>query len=62
MRPPYSRWNVAQLAQAAGLRLLSRLEFDKSRFPGYRHQTTDPQAKFFNACKSETLVLQPLNQ
>ncbi|CEO95649.1 unnamed protein product (mitochondrion) [Plasmodiophora brassicae] len=44
-RPPYSRWNIAELAVGTGLELKAKLPFDADEFPGYAHRTTDPTAK-----------------
>jgi hypothetical protein len=58
-RPPYSNWMVEEQAKAAGLVLKERRKFDARLFPGYRHRTTDPQAKKFEAelCVTYTFVV-----
>lgn len=48
-RPPYSNWLVEEQAKSAGFVLKQRRKFDARLFPGYRHRTTDPQAKKFEA-------------
>ncbi|CAM9923352.1 unnamed protein product, partial [Hapterophycus canaliculatus] len=44
-KPPYSGWNVKGMAKESGLVMVRCLAFDPSVFPGYRHSTTDPQAR-----------------
>lgn len=58
-RPPYSNWLVEDQAKAAGFVLKERRKFDARLFPGYRHRTTDPQAKKFEAelCVTYTFVV-----
>lgn len=58
-RPPYSNWNMEQLATEAGLVLKHICAFRPNKFPGYRHRTTDPQAKVFdpNHCKSYVFIV-----
>lgn len=59
-RPPYSLWNIPQLIEdsEAPLALSRTLKFDFSKFPGYRHKTTDPNAKVFEADHCLTYVLE----
>ncbi|KAJ2840618.1 hypothetical protein J3B02_006199, partial [Coemansia erecta] len=38
--PPYSHWNVRQLAKDSGLVSLSTVPFDLEAFPGYEHRRT----------------------
>lgn len=45
LAPPYSRWGAEDLAQAAGFVHFDTLPFDPTLFPGYRHQTTQAEAK-----------------
>ncbi|KAG3255160.1 hypothetical protein PI124_g313 [Phytophthora idaei] len=46
-RPPYSNWFIEDQAKAAGFVMKERRQFNIKLFPGYRHRTTDPQAKKF---------------
>ncbi|OWZ19148.1 hypothetical protein PHMEG_0006643 [Phytophthora megakarya] len=46
-RPPYSNWFIEEQAKAAGFVMKERRKFNIRLFPGYRHRTTDPQAKKF---------------
>lgn len=46
-RPPYSNWFIEDQAKNAGFVMKDRRRFDIRLFPGYRHRTTDPQAKKF---------------
>ena len=46
-RPPYSNWEIESQATAADLVIKDRAPFDMRHFPGYKHQTTDPDAKAF---------------
>ncbi|KAE9004230.1 hypothetical protein PF011_g12542 [Phytophthora fragariae] len=46
-KPPYSNWFIEDQAKAAGFVLKERRKFNIRLFPGYRHRTTDPQAKKF---------------
>ncbi|CAM9518375.1 unnamed protein product, partial [Phaeothamnion confervicola] len=46
--PPYSRWDIGELAREAGVVRLRTLPFDPAAFRGYRHRTTDPDAKRFD--------------
>lgn len=46
-RPPYSNWFIEDQAKDAGFVTKERRKFDIRLFPGYRHRTTDPQAKTF---------------
>lgn len=46
-RPPYSNWFIEDQAKEAGFVLKERRKFNIKLFPGYRHRTTDPQAKKF---------------
>ncbi|GMF19219.1 unnamed protein product [Phytophthora lilii] len=46
-RPPYSNWFIEDQAKEAGFVLKERRKFNIRLFPGYRHRTTDPQAKKF---------------
>ncbi|CAM9709817.1 unnamed protein product, partial [Scytosiphon promiscuus] len=55
-KPPYSGWNVKGMAKESGLVMVRCLAFDPSVFPGYRHSTTDPQAKEFDAAGARTSV------
>eukprot|EP00752_Nemacystus_decipiens_P014195 g12624.t1 len=55
-KPPYSGWNVKAMAKESQLVLVRTLAFDPSVFPGYRHSTTDPQAKEFDAVGARTNV------
>ncbi|CAM9927215.1 unnamed protein product [Pylaiella littoralis] len=55
-KPPYSGWNVKAMAKESELILVRCLTFDPSVFPGYRHSTTDPQAKEFDAGGARTNV------
>eukprot|EP00644_Phytophthora_capsici_P000007 jgi/Phyca11/99784/e_gw1.4.911.1 len=48
-RPPYSNWFIEDQAKAAGFVMKERRKFNIKLFPGYRHRTTDPQAKKFEA-------------
>lgn len=58
-RPPYSNWLVEDQAKAAGFVLKERRRFDAKLFPGYKHRTTDPQAKKFEAelCLTYTFIV-----
>ena len=61
-RPPYNNWQVEKQAELAGLTLAGERPFDPKLFPGYQHQTTDPQAKHFDVKSSRTYIfvdLQP---
>ena len=49
MRPPYSEWQVEAQAKKAGMRTVDVLHFDQKVFPGYRHVTTEADAKTFVA-------------
>ncbi|CAM9548908.1 unnamed protein product, partial [Ectocarpus sp. 4 AP-2014] len=55
-KPPYSGWNVKAMARESDLIMVRCLAFDPSVFPGYRHSTTDPQAKKFDAGGARTNV------
>ncbi|CAM9538179.1 unnamed protein product [Ectocarpus fasciculatus] len=55
-KPPYSGWNVKAMARESELVMVRCLAFDPSVFPGYRHSTTDPQAKKFDAGGARTNV------
>ncbi|CAB1101196.1 unnamed protein product [Ectocarpus sp. CCAP 1310/34] len=55
-KPPYSGWNVKAMARESELIMVRCLAFDPSVFPGYRHSTTDPQAKKFDAGGARTNV------
>jgi hypothetical protein len=46
-KPPYSNWFIEDQAAAAGFVLKERRKFNIKLFPGYKHRTTDPQAKKF---------------
>lgn len=46
-RPPYSNWFIEDQAKTAGFVTKERRKFEMALFPGYRHRTTDPQAKKF---------------
>ncbi|KAL3666616.1 hypothetical protein V7S43_008239 [Phytophthora oleae] len=48
-RPPYSNWFIEDQAKAAGFVMKERRKFNIKLFLGYRHRTTDPQAKKFEA-------------
>lgn len=55
-RPPYSNWFIEDQAKIAGFVMKERRQFDIKLFPGYRHRTTDPQAKKFEAHLCVTYV------
>uniref|UniRef100_M4BFN6 25S rRNA (uridine-N(3))-methyltransferase BMT5-like domain-containing protein n=1 Tax=Hyaloperonospora arabidopsidis (strain Emoy2) TaxID=559515 RepID=M4BFN6_HYAAE len=55
-QPPYSNWFVEDRAKEAGFVLKERRKFDSRLFPGYRHRTTDPQAKKFDLDLCVTFV------
>ncbi|CAI5720159.1 unnamed protein product [Peronospora destructor] len=58
-RPPYSNWFIEDQAKDAGFVMKDRRRFDVRLFPGYRHRTTDPQAKIFepNLCVTYVFVV-----
>ncbi|CAI5705043.1 unnamed protein product [Peronospora effusa] len=58
-RPPYSNWFIEDQAKKAGFVMKDRRRFDVRLFPGYRHRTTDPQAKTFepNLCVTYVFVV-----
>lgn len=47
MTPPYSEWGVEERARDAGFRTAEVVHFDQKVFPGYRHRTTEKDAKTF---------------
>ncbi|KAG7382316.1 E3 ubiquitin-protein ligase bre1 [Phytophthora pseudosyringae] len=55
-RPPYSNWFIEDQAKAAGFVMKERRKLDIKLFPGYRHRTTDPQAKKFEPDLCVTFV------
>jgi hypothetical protein len=57
--PPYSNWNVESQAAESGCAKIDILDFDHRIFPGYEHQTTDPDAKIFDSMYCKTFVFVP---
>eukprot|EP00501_MAST-03F_sp_TOSAG23-6_P001730 GSMAST32.ASY1.ANO1.1804.1 assembled CDS len=55
LRPPYSGWQVDENAAESGFEVLNVVRFNPEAFPGYRHQTTEADAKMFIAEKCSTL-------
>jgi len=53
MRPPYSEWQVELQAKRAGMASVRVLHFDQKQFPGYRHVTTEADAKTFVAASEK---------
>jgi hypothetical protein len=56
MRPPYSEWGVEERARDAGFRTVECLHFDQKAFPGYRHRTTEKDAKTFVAAAEQEVI------
>lgn len=44
LAPPYSDWNIEDLAAQAGWVLVDTHAFDAAQFPGYHHRTTEKGA------------------
>jgi hypothetical protein len=49
MAPPYSLWNIEGIAETAGFDLIATKDFDQKLFVGYKHKTTQKDAKTFQA-------------
>lgn len=46
LKPPYDRWDLTgQVAEGTGMVVGDKLFFDTTLFPGYRHRTTQADAK-----------------
>ena len=43
--PPYSRWDIPELAAHAGFVEVRRVPFRASQYPGYHHRTTESGAE-----------------
>ena len=55
-KPPYSNWQVEDRAKESDMLCKDILPFPHREFPGYEHQTTDPQAKVFEPQFSRTYI------
>eukprot|EP01025_Chloroclados_australasicus_P017931 TRINITY_DN19228_c0_g1_i2.p3 TRINITY_DN19228_c0_g1~~TRINITY_DN19228_c0_g1_i2.p3 ORF type:complete len:124 (+),score=11.90 TRINITY_DN19228_c0_g1_i2:186-557(+) len=45
LKPPYKNWGAADIATSKGFVQTDTLTFNPSLYPGYRHRTTEADAK-----------------
>eukprot|EP01134_Creolimax_fragrantissima_P005388 CFRG5388T1 len=55
-KPPYCGWDIEKQAERAGLVMVDQKRFEFSSFKGYRHVTTEADAKQFDAFEKHCIT------